>query len=222
MENWKNVPFIASYSGGKDSVLAIHRAIQMGMVLKGMLITYNVSKGRSWFHGVPREILAEVERSVGAPITLIETDGSDYNEQFEAVLRRKKEQGVEACVFGDIDIQPHLDWGIDRCRAAGLRPCHPLWQEKRGALVRECIEAGFAPRITVVDSRRLSTSFLGRQLTLETMADIEKAGADVCGENGEYHTFVVDGPIFAHPIPVEFGAPQMQGQFGVVPMGLRP
>lgn len=220
MENLKNVPFVASYSGGKDSVLAVHRAVQMGMVLKGLLITYNTSKGRSWFHGIPREILAEVEKSAGVPITLIETDGSDYNEKFEEVLLEQKELGVEACVFGDIDIQPHLDWGINRCEAVGIKACHPLWQESRADLVRECIESGFVPRITVVDSARLPVSFLGRQMTMETMDEIEKTGADVCGENGEYHTFVTDGPIFSYPIPVRFETVLMQGQFGVAPMKL--
>lgn len=220
METWENVPFAASYSGGKDSVLAIHRAIKMGMVLKGLLITYNVGKDRSWFHGVPRDILAEVEKSVGVPITFVETDGTDYNEKFEEALLQQKVLGAEACVFGDIDIQPHLGWGIDRCRAVGLHPCHPLWQESRKALARECIDSGFVPRITVVDSARLPISFLGRQLNMETMDEIEQAGADVCGENGEYHTFVVDGPIFSCPIPVKFREPLMQGQFGVLPMEL--
>lgn len=221
MEQWKGVKFVASYSGGKDSVFAIHRAISMGMVLEGLLITYNTNKGRSWFHGIPVEVLAEVEKSIGVPLTCIETDGHDYEEKFTAFLRQQKDRGVEACVFGDIDIQPHLDWGIDRCRAVGMRPCHPLWQESRKALVRECIESGFAPIITVVDSARLSPDFLGRQLTLEQMEEIEKAGADVCGENGEYHTFVVDGPIFSSPIPVTFGEPIMQGEYGVLPMKLK-
>lgn len=221
MNTWNSVPFIASYSGGKDSVLAIHRAIAMGMELRGLLITYNTAKGRSWFHGIPREVLKEVAASVGVPVTLIETDGSDYEEKFEACLRQQKALGVGACVFGDIDIQPHLDWGIRRCLAAGLRACHPLWQQSREALVRECIETGYAPVITVVDARRLSTDFLGQTLTQEVMAQIEAQGADVCGENGEYHTFVVDGPIFTRPIPVAFGEVLMQGDYGVAPIKLK-
>lgn len=220
MNQWKGVPFVASYSGGKDSVLAIQRAVGMGMELRGLLITYNTAKGRSWFHGISKEVLDQVSKSVGVPITLIETDGSDYEQKFEAFLGQQKDAGVEACVFGDIDIQPHLDWGIDRCKAVGLRACHPLWQESREELVRECIESGCAPIITVVNARRLSPDFLGRRLTLELMADIKAAGADVCGENGEYHTFVVDGPIFQFPIPVTFGETLMQGDYGVVPMEL--
>lgn len=214
----KGIPFVASYSGGKDSVLAIHRAVSAGMVLKALIITYNTDRGRSWFHGIPLEVLSQVEASVGVPVILIKTSGSDYNENFERVLREQKALGAEACVFGDIDIPGHLEWGAERCKAAALESCFPLWQESRASLVRECIESGFSPVITVVDSRRLSTDFLGRQLTLDAMEEIEAAGADVCGENGEYHTFVVDGPIFSFPIPVTFGEPQMQGDYGVLPI----
>lgn len=220
MKNVKGIPFVASYSGGKDSVLAIHRAVSGGMILQALIITYNLDKGRSWFHGIPGEVLAQVEQSVGVPVRLIETTGDKYNENFERVLLEQKALGAQACVFGDIDIPGHLEWGMERCKAVGMEACFPLWQESRAALVRECIESGFAPVITVVDSKRLSPDFLGRRLTLDVMKEIEAAGADVCGENGEYHTFVVDGHIFSSPIPVSFGSPLMQGDYGVLPMRL--
>lgn len=80
------LPFVASYSGGKDSALAIHRAVQSGMKLQALLITYNVDRGRSWFHGIPAEVLAKVERSVGVPVRLIRTTGPEYAAAFEAAL----------------------------------------------------------------------------------------------------------------------------------------
>lgn len=88
------LPFVASYSGGKDSVLAIHRAQQSGMKLQALLITYNVDRGRSWFHGIPAEVLAEVERSVGAPVRLIRTTGPEYAAAFEAALAEEKALGA--------------------------------------------------------------------------------------------------------------------------------
>ena len=145
------LPFVASYSGGKDSALAIHRAVQSGMKLQALLITYNVDRGRSWFHGIPAEVLAEVERSVGAPVRLIRTTGPEYAAAFEAALAEEKALGARACVFGDIDIQGHLDWCSERCRAAGLEACFPLWQEERLELVKECLASGFKPIVTVVD-----------------------------------------------------------------------
>ena len=81
------LPFVASYSGGKDSALAIHRAVQSGMKLQALLITYNVDRGRSWFHGIPAEVLAEVERAVGAPVRLIRTTGPEYASAFEAAAK---------------------------------------------------------------------------------------------------------------------------------------
>ena len=86
--------FVASYSGGKDSVLAIHRAQQSGMKLQALLITYNVDRGRSWFHGIPAEVLAEVERSVGVPVRLIRTTGPEYAAAFEAALTEEKALGA--------------------------------------------------------------------------------------------------------------------------------
>lgn len=220
----KTVPglrFIASYSGGKDSVLAIHRAIQSGMILQALIITYNTDRGRSWFHGIEEDILRDISESVGAPVLLIRTSGADYAKNFEAMLREQRALGAEACVFGDIDIEGHLEWCSERCRSAGLIPCFPLWQENRRALAEECIRSGFRPTITVVDTRRLDASFAGRPLTLETLDEMERAGIDSCGENGEYHSFVSDGPIFSRPVPVCFGPAAVMDGYAIAPVRLR-
>lgn len=214
----KGTKFVASYSGGKDSVLAIHRAFCQGMELQALIITYNTDLGRSWFHGIPEEVLQEVEASVGVPVVLIKTTGEAYNQNFEAVLRQQKELGAQVCVFGDIDIQGHLEWGRARCEAAGLAACFPLWQESREALVRECVKAGFVPRITVVDTAKMNPEFLGRPITEKLIAQLKEAGVDVCGENGEYHSFVTDGPIFQRPIAVEFTPALTVNDFRVLPM----
>lgn len=213
--------FVASYSGGKDSVLAIHRAIQGGMKLQALLITYNTDRGRSWFHGIPEEILQAVSESVGVPVRLIRTAGTSYAADFEAALREQRALGAEACVFGDIDIQGHLDWCTERCLAAGLQPCFPLWQEDRRALAEECLQSGFRPTITVVDTKRLAAGFAARPLTREALDQMEQAGVDACGENGEYHSFVADGPIFSRPIPVSFGETFLLDGYAIAPLTLR-
>lgn len=213
--------FVASYSGGKDSVLAIHRAIQSGMTLMALLITYNVDRKRSWFHGIDEDVLQKISESIGVPVHLIRTTGADYAKNFEQALKAEQQSGAEACVFGDIDIEGHLEWGSERCRAAGLVPCFPLWKENRRTLAEECIRSGFKPTVTVVDTKRLDASFAGRPLTLEVLDEMEKAGIDACGENGEYHSFVADGPIFSFPIPVSFDTPILLDDFAVTPMKLR-
>lgn len=218
MENRQGKRFVASYSGGKDSVLALHRALKEGMILQALIITYNTDRGRSWFHGIPEHVLEKVERSVGAPVKLIRTSGERYSEAFEEELKRQRQAGAEICVFGDIDLEAHLEWGRERCSKAGLEPYFPLWQESREKLVYETIEAGFQPVITVVNTKWMDISFLGEILTKECAARIEESGADICGENGEYHTFVKGGPVFLHEIDAAFGAPIQEGEYGILPM----
>lgn len=218
MKNRQGKYFVASYSGGKDSVLAVHRALREGMILQALIITYNTDQGRSWFHGIPESVLEKVEHSVGAPVKLIRTKGEHYSEAFEEELKKQREAGAEFCVFGDIDLEAHLKWGRERCRAARLEPYFPLWQESRKKLVYETIDAGFQPVITVVNTKWMDTSFLGETLTRECADRIEKSGADICGENGEYHTFVKDGPVFSYEIDVRFGSSVREGEYGILPM----
>ena len=130
--NGKN--FVASYSGGKDSILAIYRAIKLGMKPVSLIITYNINMERSWFHGIPYDLLNEVSASLDIPIKLIKTSGEDYAANFEKELKAQKENGAEVCVFGDIDLEEHLQWCATRCDAAGIQGFFPLWQEERKAL----------------------------------------------------------------------------------------
>lgn len=210
--------FVASYSGGKDSILALYRAIRMGMIPLALIITYNTDLGRSWFHGVPEPVLEQVSNSLGIPIRLIKTSGQDYGENFKRELLALKELGAEACVFGDIDIEGHLAWCSNICKEAGIDACFPLWQESREQLVQEFIAEGFTANLTVVDTARLSDKHLGMVLSEEVMSSIAAEGADVCGENGEYHTFVSDGPIFNHPVPFSYGAKIQQNNISVLPI----
>ena len=211
-------PFVISYSGGKDSALALYRAIRQGMTPVGMITTYNTGRDRSWFHGIPRDLLEDVSRAMDIPLTLIPIAGGEYEEKFLEVLISFRERGVNTCVFGDIDIPSHLQWGMDICRKAGMEACFPLWQEPREALVRETVRAGFIANITVVNTDMLSDSHLGRVLTEEEMAAIAAEGADICGENGEYHTFVSDGPIFREPVAFRRGPVHHRDNIAVVPL----
>ncbi len=210
--------FIASYSGGKDSILAIHRAIKAGYEPIMLIITYNTDKNRSWFHGIPEGVLASVSNSLEVPIKLIKTSGEDYAKNFEIALKEGKELGADFCVFGDIDIEDHKKWCTDRCQNAELDWLFPLWQEERKKLVIEFIESGYTANITVVNRDMLSDKFLGKKLTKELMKEIEIEGADVCGENGEYHTFASSGEIFKHKVEFEFGEIIHENNYGIMPV----
>lgn len=210
--------FVASYSGGKDSILAIYRAIKLGMKPDSLIITYNIDMDRSWFHGIPNDLLNEISASLGIPIKLIKTNGKDYAANFEKELKAQKENGVEVCVFGDIDLEEHLQWCTARCDAAGIEAFFPLWQENRKALVDEFIESGFTANIIVVDTDRLSERYLGMTLSPETVSSIVADGADACGENGEYHTFVSNGPLFKTPVSFCHGEQVKYGRYAILPI----
>lgn len=217
----KKIKFVASYSGGKDGVLALHRAINSGYEPVSLLTTYNDNAGRSWFHGVPVEVLNKVSQLMDIPLQLVKTGaGDDYAKDFEKALLKLKEGGINACVFGDIDIQAHYDWCDSRCKVVNIESIFPLWNESRKELVYEFIESGFKAVITIVDSSRLSEKFLGRTLTKELMEEIVAEGADICGENGEYHTFVYDGPLFKEPINFKFDEIIRNGNYSILPLSL--
>jgi uncharacterized protein (TIGR00290 family) len=210
--------FVASYSGGKDSILAIYRAIKLGMKPVSLIITYNIDMERSWFHGIPNDLLKDVSVSLDIPIKLIKTSGKDYAANFEKELIAQKENGAEVCVFGDIDLEEHLQWCTARCDAVGIEAFFPLWQEERKALVDEFIEDGFTANIIVVDTNRLSEKHLGMKLSPMTVSSIAAEGADACGENGEYHTFVSDGPLFKTPVSFCYGELVRKGQYATLPI----
>lgn len=210
--------FVASYSGGKDSMLAIFRAINLGMEPVSLINTYNTDRESSWFHGIPEALLKEVSASLNIPIKLIKTTGKEYAENFEKELKEQKENGAEVCVFGDIDLEEHLQWCTARCDAAGIEAFFPLWKEERKALVDEFIERGFTANISIVDTERLSEKHLGMILSKETIYSILLEGADPCGENGEYHTFVSDGPLFKTPVSFCFGQPVKKDKYAILPL----
>ncbi len=218
MTNFKGKKFVASYSGGKDSTLAIYRAISQGMIPLELIITYNTDKERSWFHGIPQAVLDNISKEINIPVSLIKTTGEEYTKNFEAKLLEAKIKGAEVCVFGDIDIEGHFEWCTDRCKLVGMEAYFPLWKESRKNLVYEFIDLGFKTIITIVDNSRMPEEFAGKILTKEIANAIEKSGADICGENGEYHTFVFDGPIYKNPIKYTAGKKINIDNFTVIPI----
>ncbi|WP_294186843.1 diphthine--ammonia ligase [uncultured Clostridium sp.] len=193
--------FVMSYSCGKDSTLALYRMIKNGHKPVALLITVDKKVLRSWFHGVPESLIQEVSKSLNIPLLLVKCEGEEYKAAFNKALNKaKNELGAEACVFGDIDLEAHRVWCTDRCDEANMEAIFPLWLEDREKLTYEFIDSGFKTVIKNVRLDVLSTEFLGKVLTKKVVSDIVAAGSDACGENGEYHTFAFDGPLFKYPI----------------------
>lgn len=188
--------FIMSYSFGKDSVLALHRMIACGHEPVALVTTINTSQERSWVHGIPVELMEDTAEALGLPLILCPCTPEEYGQAMELVLLKAKNLGAEGCAFGDIDIEEHKKWNQERCAAAGLECMLPLWGEAREKLVQEVLEEGYQAVVKLLDNAVLPAEMAGQVLTPGLVEQIKAAGSDPCGENGEYHTFVYDGPLF--------------------------
>ena len=195
-------PFFCSWSGGKDSCLALHHAIRQGGKPR-FLLTMLTEDGRtSRSHALPKGLLEAQARSLGIPIVFRAASWGDYEAVFVDALRELRAEGIEAGVFGDIDLEPHRAWVERVCGLAGMTPVHPLWQMERRELLGEFIALRFKATIVVLNENMLAPEFLGRTIGPETIAALEEAGADAAGERGEYHTVVTEGPLFSTAIPL--------------------
>ena len=193
-------PFFASWSGGKDSYLALQRAVNAGG-RPVALITMMREDGRfTHSHALPAAFAERQAAAMGLPLVRRSASWDTYETAFLDGLAELRELGAEVGVFGDIDLQPHRDWVERVCAVAGLRACLPLWLEPRRALLDELFAAGVAATIVTVNTDRLDESFLGRRLDAALIPELEAAGVDACGEEGEFHTVVTEAPLYAAPV----------------------
>ncbi|MBR6800630.1 MAG: diphthine--ammonia ligase [Eubacteriaceae bacterium] len=197
--------FVMSYSCGKDSTLALEKITAAGHECVGLLVMVNDNMKRSYFHGADEELMRKFSDALGYPLILCPSDGYDYHTKFEEGLSKAKELGAEMVGFGDIDLEDNKKWGVERCENAGLTYIYPLWQKDREDVLREIIDSGYVCMIKSVDKSKLPASFLGKALNHTLMDEMKLLGIDACGENGEYHTIVTDGPVFKKPLDVTIG-----------------
>jgi len=192
-----------SWSGGKDSCLALHRALAAGGKLTCLLTMFTEDGERSRSHGLPRSVLEAQAAAIGVPLLTASATWDEYEAAFVKLLHAAKARGPTTAVFGDIDIPRHREWEENVCRQAGLAAALPLWQHDRLGLLDEWWAAGFEARIIVAREGLVDRSYLGRVLDRATARELAAAGVDACGENGEFHTVVTAGPLFRQPIGLE-------------------
>ena len=125
-------------------------------------------------------------------------------------------RSAEAVCFGDIDIEQNRKWEEDRCKAVGLLPCFPLWQRGREEIVHELVRLGYKCLIKSVNRTVLPMDLLGTLIDEASILAMKSAGVDICGENGEYHTLAVDGPVFQKPLQFQIGEKIEMGDYAVV------
>jgi len=203
MKSIEGCPFFCSWSGGKDSCLALYRAIKEKGVPQALFTMLSEDGERSRSHGLPLNLIKAQSEALGIPLVARESSWEDYEDNFLTVIHRFKEQGIECGVFGDIDLKGHLEWVERVCSAEAIRPYEPLWKEARTDILKEFLELGFEAKVIVIKQGTLDKSFLGRTLDLKVIADMVEAGIDASGEEGEYHTVVTDGPIFSFPVKLQ-------------------
>jgi uncharacterized protein (TIGR00290 family) len=217
---------LLAWSSGKDSAFALHILRRTpGVEVVGLLTTLNQAHDRVAMHAVRRTLLAAQAEAVGLPLQLVPIPDPCPNQAYEAAmataLSAALQAGVEAVAFGDLFLEDVRRYREERMAPTGLAALFPLWGRNTRALAEEMIAAGLQARLTCVDPRVLPKAFAGRAFDPALLAELP-AGVDACGENGEFHTFVHDGPMFRRPVAVRSGEIVDRGGFvfaDLVPAG---
>jgi len=205
---------IVSWSGGKDSALALLEVIRTEEYeIAALLTTVTQEYDRVSMHGVRRVLLEQQAESIGVPLEKVLISENCSNEDYESRMREVLEKylaaGVGAVVSGDIFLEEVRRRREDNLSKVGMRAVFPLWKRDTGELAGEFIEAGFKAVITCVDSNTLCKMFAGRSFDKGFLSELP-CGVDACGENGEFHSFVYDGPIFRERVSIKAGAVVLQ------------
>ncbi|HEY9048069.1 MAG TPA: diphthine--ammonia ligase [Ohtaekwangia sp.] len=212
--------FFSSWSGGKDSCFAFMQAIAQDMQPCVLLNMMNENGMVSRSHAIPKDILLQQAAMLNLPMITRPASWEGYEKIFiETLHTLKADFGIQAGVFGDIDLQPHRDWEEKVCSAAGIEAILPLWLQDRKTLVYAMLEAGIETYI-VSCNETMGERFLGKKITHALVDELEAIGIDACGENGEYHTLVVYTPMFKKRINVVFGATRCHNQYWFIEMKL--
>jgi uncharacterized protein (TIGR00290 family) len=198
-----------SWSSGKDSAWSLHLLRQDPTVeVVALFTTLNEQFDRVAMHAVRREFLELQAESVGVPLWTVPLPWPCSNEHYEARMRdlciRAVSEGVEAMAFGDLFLADIRSYREKQLAGTGLQPLFPVWQIPTADLARTMIASGLRAKITCVDPKVLPAEFAGRDFDSQFLADLP-SGIDPCGENGEFHSFVYDGPGFRQPINVSVG-----------------
>ncbi|MGY3091028.1 uncharacterized protein (TIGR00290 family) [Hymenobacter sp. UYAg731] len=200
---------IFNWSGGKDSALALHKTRQSGHYkVQTLLTTISEPYQRISMHGVRTALLDRQTAALGLPcrkLLLPETPTmAAYEQLMAATMQDLKGAGATAAIFGDIFLADLRQYRENKLAELGLEAVFPLWGVPTAELIREFIGLGFKTITTCVNEKFLDQSFVGRVIDEDFLRDLP-ANVDPCGENGEFHTFVFDGPLFSQPIPFEKG-----------------
>ena len=198
-----------NWSSGKDSALALYKILQNNdYEIACLLTSVNQQFHRISMHGVRVSLLEQQAESIGLPLLKMEIPEMPTMEVYEKVmqegLEKLKSEGVTHSIFGDIFLEDLRKYREDKLAEMQLEAVFPLWKTDTITLINEFLDLGFKTIVTCVNERYLDKSFVGRVIDADFIKDLPE-NVDVCGENGEFHTFTFDGPLFSKPIDFEIG-----------------
>ncbi|MBN2160625.1 MAG: diphthine--ammonia ligase [Spirochaetes bacterium] len=205
---------ISSWSGGKDSALACYRAMKEGHDVGCLLNFISSEYRRCCFHGIEASLMADQAGCIGIPIVQKETtaDMKEYEREFKEAIGDLKSKGYGGMVFGDVYLDEHREWVERVCSEMDVVAIEPLWNSEPGRVIEEFIDEGFSA-VIVSCKEELGKDFVGREIDREVLRELKNRGICPCGENGEYHTLVLDGPIFSRRIIVSEAVPILKDGF---------
>lgn len=204
-----------NWSSGKDSSLALHKIFQdPEYQISKLITTVNSDYKRVSMHGLRIELLEQQAQSLGLPLHKIEFPAQinmeDYSNKMRTEVTQLRSDGYTHGVFGDIFLEDLRAYRDEQLAEVGIKGVYPLWKQETKVLLQEFIDLGFKAITVCVNAKHLDEHFCGRVIDASFIEDLPDT-VDVCGENGEFHTFVYDGPIFKKPIPFTLGEKVLRG-----------
>ncbi len=201
------------WSGGKDSALALDRAIRSGIVVDRLLSFYDSATRRVRFHSTRVEMLEAQAAAIGIDLHAIPTSWPEMEANLRHELSSLRDEGFSGVVLGDIHLADVRAWYEKRVNDAGLNHVEPIWGESPQLLLKEFVSSGGRAVITCVELAKLDESWLGRVIDDRFASEIARTGVDACGENGEYHSFAFAGPVFRQPLSWTAGERRLDSGF---------
>lgn len=194
--------YIGSWSGGKDSCFACYRAMCGGYDISYLVNFISKEYKRVSFHGTEDKLIQLQAEALGLPLLQKETTGNGYEQEFKEAVRSLIPNGIKSMIFGDIYLQEHKDWVERVCGELGIEAVEPLWGEEPERILLEFIDAGFEAIIVSAKADLFGKEWIGQKVDRDFFKYLKENSINICGENGEYHTLVVDGPMFKKKIRI--------------------